>query len=239
MIDAQGRIRDLSESCPIFTARRVIAERPFAKLGKLKPEEPPAEVPRHPAARRVHQQAPGNFIAIGLNYSDHAAETGSPPAEGADHFQQGAEQHLRPERRHHNSEGARPTRLGSRTRHRDRKPRALPVQRQGARRCRRLLSRRRRLRADVSDQARRTVDQGQEQRDVRPARSTGWCRRDEIKSPQNLDMWLDVNGEKRQRGNTSTMIFDCRHIVWACSQYFVLEPGDVIITGTPRASRSA
>jgi 2-keto-4-pentenoate hydratase/2-oxohepta-3-ene-1,7-dioic acid hydratase in catechol pathway len=46
-------------------------------------------------------------------------------------------------------------------------------------------------------------------------------------------MWLDVNGEKRQRGNTSTMIFDCRHIVWCCSQYFILEPGDVIITGTP------
>jgi 2-keto-4-pentenoate hydratase/2-oxohepta-3-ene-1,7-dioic acid hydratase in catechol pathway len=51
--------------------------------------------------------------------------------------------------------------------------------------------------------------------------------------PQNLNMWLDVNGEKRQRGNTHTMIFDCRHIVWCCSQYFALEPGDVIITGTP------
>jgi Fumarylacetoacetate (FAA) hydrolase family len=46
-------------------------------------------------------------------------------------------------------------------------------------------------------------------------------------------MWLDVNGEKRQRGDTSTVIFDCQHIVWACSQYFVMEPGDVIITGTP------
>jgi 2-keto-4-pentenoate hydratase/2-oxohepta-3-ene-1,7-dioic acid hydratase in catechol pathway len=57
--------------------------------------------------------------------------------------------------------------------------------------------------------------------------------KDEIKNPQSLDMWLDVNGEKRQRGNTSTMIFDCRYIVWACSQYFVMEPGDVIITGTP------
>ena len=34
--------------------------------------------------------------------------------------------------------------------------------------------------------------------------------KDEIKDPQKLDMWLDVNGEKRQRGNTSTMIFDCR-----------------------------
>ena len=57
--------------------------------------------------------------------------------------------------------------------------------------------------------------------------------KDEIKDPQGLDMWLDVNGEKRQRGNTKTMIFDCRHLVWYCSQYFVLEPGDVIITGTP------
>ena len=56
---------------------------------------------------------------------------------------------------------------------------------------------------------------------------------DEIKNPQGLNMWLDVNGEKRQRGNTKTMIFDCRHLVWYCSQFFVLEPGDVIITGTP------
>jgi 2-keto-4-pentenoate hydratase/2-oxohepta-3-ene-1,7-dioic acid hydratase in catechol pathway len=57
--------------------------------------------------------------------------------------------------------------------------------------------------------------------------------KDEIKDPQNLDMWLDVNGEKRQRGNTRTMIFSCEHIVWYCSQFFVMEPGDIIITGTP------
>ena len=57
--------------------------------------------------------------------------------------------------------------------------------------------------------------------------------RDEIKDPQNLDMWLDVNGEQRQRGNTKTMIFGCEHIVWYCSQFFVMEPGDIIITGTP------
>jgi len=56
---------------------------------------------------------------------------------------------------------------------------------------------------------------------------------DEIPDPQSLDMWLDVNGEKRQRGNTKTMIFGIQHIVWYCSQFFVLEPGDVITTGTP------
>ncbi|MEJ2377463.1 MAG: fumarylacetoacetate hydrolase family protein, partial [Pseudolabrys sp.] len=57
--------------------------------------------------------------------------------------------------------------------------------------------------------------------------------KDEIKDPQNLAMWLDVNNERRQTGNTRTMIFDCAHIVWYCSQFFVMEPGDIIITGTP------
>jgi 2-keto-4-pentenoate hydratase/2-oxohepta-3-ene-1,7-dioic acid hydratase in catechol pathway len=57
--------------------------------------------------------------------------------------------------------------------------------------------------------------------------------KDEIKDPQNLEMWLTVNGEQRQKGNTRTMVFDVAHIVWYCSQFFVMEPGDVIITGTP------
>ena len=46
-------------------------------------------------------------------------------------------------------------------------------------------------------------------------------------------MWLTVNGETRQKGNTKTMVYGVAHLVWACSQYFILEPGDVIITGTP------
>ena len=57
--------------------------------------------------------------------------------------------------------------------------------------------------------------------------------KDEIPNVQKLDMWLDVNGEKRQTGKTKTMIFGIAHIVWYCSQFFVLEPGDVITTGTP------
>lgn len=62
---------------------------------------------------------------------------------------------------------------------------------------------------------------------------TWFVTKDEIKDPQNLDMWLDVNGEKRQRGNTKTMIFGCAHLVWYCSQFMVLSPGDIIVTGTP------
>lgn len=57
--------------------------------------------------------------------------------------------------------------------------------------------------------------------------------RDEIADPQNLDLWLDVNGERRQRGNTATMIFSVAHIVSYLSNFFTLHPGDVICTGTP------
>ncbi len=56
---------------------------------------------------------------------------------------------------------------------------------------------------------------------------------DEVADPQNLDLWLSVNGQRRQTGNTRTMIFGVRHIVWYLSQFLVLEPGDVITTGTP------
>jgi 2-keto-4-pentenoate hydratase/2-oxohepta-3-ene-1,7-dioic acid hydratase in catechol pathway len=56
---------------------------------------------------------------------------------------------------------------------------------------------------------------------------------DEIADPQTLDMWLDVNGEKRQRGNTRTMIFGCAHLVSYISQFMTLLPGDIITTGTP------
>ncbi|HEX2256995.1 MAG TPA: fumarylacetoacetate hydrolase family protein [Afifellaceae bacterium] len=56
---------------------------------------------------------------------------------------------------------------------------------------------------------------------------------DEIPDPQNLDMWLDVDGERMQTGNTRTMIFPCAELVAFCSKVMVLEPGDVIITGTP------
>jgi 2-keto-4-pentenoate hydratase/2-oxohepta-3-ene-1,7-dioic acid hydratase in catechol pathway len=56
---------------------------------------------------------------------------------------------------------------------------------------------------------------------------------DEIADPQNLDMWLDVNGEKRQRGNTRTMIFSVAKLVSYVSEYMTLMPGDIITTGTP------
>ena len=56
---------------------------------------------------------------------------------------------------------------------------------------------------------------------------------DEVPDPQNLDMWLDVNGKRMQSGNTRTMIFGVRKLISYCSHYMTLLPGDVICTGTP------
>ncbi|MCD8504490.1 MAG: fumarylacetoacetate hydrolase family protein [Burkholderiaceae bacterium] len=56
---------------------------------------------------------------------------------------------------------------------------------------------------------------------------------DEIADPNNLDLWLDVNGQRMQTGNTSKMIFNVKEIVSYVSRFMTLMPGDVIITGTP------
>jgi 2-keto-4-pentenoate hydratase/2-oxohepta-3-ene-1,7-dioic acid hydratase in catechol pathway len=56
---------------------------------------------------------------------------------------------------------------------------------------------------------------------------------DEVPDPQNLDMWLDVNGRRYQAGNTGTMVFGVAHLVSYISRFMTLHPGDIISTGTP------
>src|SRR5579863_3835838 len=56
---------------------------------------------------------------------------------------------------------------------------------------------------------------------------------DEIDDPQNLGLHLSVNGVTRQDGSTRDMIFDVAYLIWYVSQFMVLEPGDLINTGTP------
>ncbi len=229
MIDAQGRIRDLSKIVPDIDGEAV-SPKGLAKLRKLKPESLPL-VRGTPRLGACIGNV-GNFIAIGLNYSDHAAETGSPLPKEPIIFNKAPSSICGPNDDTMIPKGS--TKLdyevelgiviGSRARYLS-KDKALDVV---AGYC---------LANDVSERMFQIERAGQWTKG-KSSETFGplgpWLvTRDEIKSPQNLDMWLDVNGEKRQRGNTSTMIFDCRHIVWACSQYFVLEPGDVIITGTP------
>jgi len=57
--------------------------------------------------------------------------------------------------------------------------------------------------------------------------------RDEVGDVQNLSMWLDVNGQRKQTGNTRTMIFGVATLVSYVSRFLTLEPGDIITTGTP------
>ena len=57
--------------------------------------------------------------------------------------------------------------------------------------------------------------------------------KDEIKDPQNLGMWLEVNGRRFQNGNSNTMVFGVAYVVAYLSRYMTLQPGDVISTGTP------
>ena len=57
--------------------------------------------------------------------------------------------------------------------------------------------------------------------------------RDEVPNPQNLNLWLDLNGKRMQTGNTKTMIFGVAKLVSYVSQFVTLEPGDVLTTGTP------
>lgn len=58
--------------------------------------------------------------------------------------------------------------------------------------------------------------------------------RDEVPNPQNLSMYLDVNGTRMQDGSTKTMVFGVAHIVSYLSQHMSLQPGDIIATGTPQ-----
>ncbi|KAL8613080.1 hypothetical protein ACOMHN_035021 [Nucella lapillus] len=62
---------------------------------------------------------------------------------------------------------------------------------------------------------------------------SGFIPKNKLPDPQNAGLWLKVNGTTRQDGNTKDMIFTIPHLIAYISQYFTLEPGDVILTGTP------
>jgi 2-keto-4-pentenoate hydratase/2-oxohepta-3-ene-1,7-dioic acid hydratase in catechol pathway len=229
LLDAQGRIRDLSKIVPDI-AGDALAPKSLAKLRKLTPEKLPLVKGKPRVGACVGKV--GNFIAIGLNYSDHAAEAGMPIPPEPVIFNKAATCICGPNDDTMIPKGSSKLDwevelgivIGSRARYLS-KDEALDAV---AGYC---------LANDVSERVFQIERAGQWTKG-KGCETFGplgpWLvTKDEIKNPQNLDMWLDVNGEKRQRGNTSTMIFDCRHIVWTCSQYFCMEPGDVIITGTP------
>lgn len=230
MLDAQGRIRDLSKIVPDIVGG-VLSSSGLAKLRKLKAD-------KLPLVRGTPRLGPcvgeiGNFIAIGLNYSDHAAEAGMPIPKEPITFNKAPSCICGP-----NDDTMIPkasTKLdyevelgvviGGRARYLA-KNKAMDAV---AGYC---------LANDVSERAFQIERSGGQWNKGKGCETFGplgpWLvTKDEIRDPQRLDMWLTVNGETRQQGSTQTMIFGVAHLVWYCSQFFVLEPGDVIITGTP------
>ncbi len=230
IIAEDGKIRDLSRVVKDIDGA-MLASGGLAKIKKLnvKRMKPVAGKPRlGPCVGNVK-----NFIAIGLNYSDHAAEAGMPVPKEPVIFNKMTTCICGP-----NDDTLIPresTKLDWEV------ELGIVI----GKRCRYLSKEQAKgaiagyfLSNDVSE------------RDFQIARSGGqWDKgkgcetfgpigpwfvtKDEIKNPQNLNMWLNVNGERRQRGNTKTMVFGCEHLVWYCSQFFIMEPGDIIITGTP------
>ena len=230
IIGEDGKIRDLSKVVKDIDGA-MLASGGLAKIKKLnlKRMKPVAGKPRlGPCVGNVR-----NFIAIGLNYSDHAAEAGMPVPKEPVIFSKTTTSICGP-----NDDTVTPrdsTKLdyeaeigiviGRRARYleKDKAKAAIAGDFVGN---------------DVSERSFQIERSGGQWMKGKSCETFGpigpWLvTRDEIKDVQNLDMWLDVNGEKRQRGNTRTMIFDCEHIVWYVSQFMVLEPGDIIITGTP------
>ena len=229
ILDAEGRIRDLSKVVPDI-AGDALSPKGLDRIRK-------AKVDKLPLVRGNPRLGPcvggtRNFIAIGLNYSDHAAEAGMPIPKEPIIFNKAPSCICGP-----NDDTMIPkdsSRLdwelelaiviGQRARYLS-KSKALDVV---AGYC---------TANDVSERVFQIERSGQWTKG-KGCETFGplgpWLvTKDEIKNPQNLDMWLTVNGETRQKGNTKTMIFGVAHIVWYCSQFFVMEPGDVIVTGTP------
>ncbi|MFN3351552.1 fumarylacetoacetate hydrolase family protein [Pseudorhodoplanes sp.] len=230
IVDSDGKIRDLSRIVKDIDGAMLadggLAKIKKANLARLKVV--PGKPRLGPCVGNVR-----NFIAIGLNYSDHAAEAGMPIPKEPIIFNKAPTSICGP-----NDNTIIPkdsTKLdyevelgiviGKRARYLDRAKAMSAV-------AGYFVSN------DVSERSFQIDRSGGQWNKGKGCETFGpigpwFVTRDEIKDPQNLDMWLDVNGERRQTGNTRTMIFGVEHLVWYCSQFFVMEPGDIIVTGTP------
>lgn len=229
LIDSTGQLRDLSGMIADVDAAAISPDG-LARLAALDAETLP------PVAQDVRMGTPvantRQFIAIGLNYSDHAAETGQAvPAEPilftkAVSCIQGPDDDVRKPRlaTKMDWEVELGIVIGTRARYVDRADALDHVA--GYVVC-----------DDLSERAFQiergpTWDRGKGCETFGPV-GPWLVTKDEVGDVQNLDMWLDVNGKRMQSGTTRTMIFDCATLVSYVSEFMVLLPGDIITTGTP------
>jgi 2-keto-4-pentenoate hydratase/2-oxohepta-3-ene-1,7-dioic acid hydratase in catechol pathway len=229
LIDKEGRLRDLSGVVPDITSAQ-LSSAALAKLAKIKTSTLPLVKgkPRY----GVPLADVGKFLAIGLNYSDHAAEAGMPcPKEPiiffkADTSLSGPNDPVMLPKGSKKSdwEVELGVVIGKKARYVTKKDALKHV----AGYC--LIN-------DVSEREYQlerggTWDKGKGCDTFGPV-GPWLVTADEIKDPQKLGMWLDVNGKRFQTGTTKTMIFDVQTIVSYVSEFMTLMPGDIITTGTP------
>jgi 2,4-didehydro-3-deoxy-L-rhamnonate hydrolase len=229
MLDAQGRVRDLSALLPDITAATLTPEG-LAALAAV-------DVNKLPIVDKPGRIAPpysgvGKFIAIGLNYSDHAAESNMPVPKEPVVFTKATscivgcnDAVVLPQS---SVKGDWEVELGVVIGRKARYVSEADALNHVAGYC---------LVNDVSE------------REYQLERGTQWDKgkgcdtfgpigpwlatHDEVPDPQALNMWLDVNGKRYQTGNTKTMVFNVAELVCYLSRFMTLYPGDLITTGTP------
>jgi len=229
LIDADGKLRDLSGVIADVTPEH-LSDKALAKLVKLKADKLPLVKGKKrfgPPVSRV-----GKFIAIGLNYADHAAESNMPIPKEPIVFMKSTTCIQGPDDNVMLPKGSKKTDwevelgivIGTRARYVSQKDAFNYV----AGYC---------TVNDVSEREYQlerggTWDKGKGCDTFGPI-GPWLVTRDEVPNPQNLRMWLDLNGQRMQNGSTKTMIFGVAKLVSYVSQFMTLEPGDVITTGTP------
>jgi 2-keto-4-pentenoate hydratase/2-oxohepta-3-ene-1,7-dioic acid hydratase in catechol pathway len=229
LIDAEGKLRDLSGIIDdVGTAQ--LSDKALAKLARLKPAKLP--LVRGKPRFGVPVAGIGKLVAIGLNYSDHAAESGMPIPKEPIVFMKAITSLNGP-----NDDVMLPKDaskadwevelgvvIGTKAQYVSEREALSHV----AGYC---------IVNDVSERAFQlerggSWDKGKGCDTFAPV-GPWLVTRDEITHPQRLGMWLDVNGQRCQTGNTKTMIFPVAKIISYLSRFMTLMPGDVIATGTP------
>ena len=229
LLDARGQLRDLSAHVP-DVAGDVLLPAGLARIAALDANM----LPLVGGSPRLGPcvAGTGKFICIGLNYSDHAAETGVAVPSEPIIFMKATSAIVGPNDQVEIPRGSKKTdwevELGvviGRT--------AKYVSEQDAMQhvagyC--VIN-------DLSEREFQIERQGQwtkgKSADTFGPTGPWLVTRDEIPDPQRLPMWLEVNGVRRQNGSTATMIFGIAKLVSYLSQFMSLRPGDIISTGTP------
>ncbi|TIU92287.1 MAG: fumarylacetoacetate hydrolase family protein, partial [Mesorhizobium sp.] len=229
LLDADGTIRDLSAHVTDI-AGKALDPASLETLSKLDPKSLPAVSGKPRIGACV--AGTGKFICIGLNYSDHAAETGATVPPEPIIFMKASSAIVGPDDDVLIPRGSVKTdwevELGvviGKTAKYVTEAEALDYV---AGYC---------VAHDVSERAFQAERQGQWTKgkscDTFGPIGPWLVTKDEVKDPQNIPMWLKVNGKTMQNGSTKTMVYGVAYLVSYLSQFMSLHPGDIISTGTP------